>query len=129
MDTAFQGELTVCIMSHYEQNKMCHFLLQGLEQEGLFDSSCLIHKYDCEPQCEGAGLKYGVLLCIVVYTHMHRWCMVFAFLPVLKKELDEFVLLWNTHHIRPTRLVACPSGRPDDIYELPELFGDMYSWS
>ena len=49
--------------------------------------------------------------------------MVFAFLPVLMRELEEFVSLWNSHHIRPTRLAACPSGRPDDMYDMPQLFG------
>lgn len=51
--------------------------------------------------------------------------MVFVFLPLLTKELNDFVALWNSHHIRPVRLSACPSGRPDDMYDMPQIFGIM----
>ena len=49
--------------------------------------------------------------------------MAYAFLPVLKKELEEFVELWNSHTIRRTRLAASPCGRPDDLYDMPMRFG------
>ena len=49
--------------------------------------------------------------------------MAFVFLPILTKELEDFVALWNSHHIRPTRLASCPSGRPGDMFEMPQLFG------
>ena len=51
--------------------------------------------------------------------------MAYAFFPALKHELEEFVALWNSHTIRKTRLAASPSGRPDDLYDMPELFGEI----
>ena len=54
-----------------------------------------------------------------------RQCLTFVFLPFLKQEPEEYVHFWNTHHIRPTRLAACPSGRPDDMYDMPQLFGKL----
>ena len=66
-----------------------------------------------------------VLVVIVVYSCMYSTGggMAYAFLPVLKKELEEFVELWNSHTIRRTRLAASPCGRPDDLYDMPMLFG------
>ena len=51
--------------------------------------------------------------------------MAYTFFPVLKHELEEFVELWNSHHIRKTRLAASPGGRPEDLYDMPELFGEL----
>ena len=49
--------------------------------------------------------------------------MAFVFLPFLIKELEDFMAFWNSHNICPTKLAACPSGLPDDMYDLPQLFG------
>ena len=49
--------------------------------------------------------------------------MAIAFLAVLQSDLEEHVHYWNTHHIRPSRLASCPSGRPDDMYDMPQLYG------
>ena len=45
------------------------------------------------------------------------------FLPALKKDVQEFLEFWNSHRIRSNKLAACPAGRPDDLYEIPECFG------
>lgn len=54
-----------------------------------------------------------------------RNCLVFAHLPVLTRDLNEYVSIWNSHHIRPVRLAGCPSGRPDDMFDMPEEFGEI----
>ena len=41
----------------------------------------------------------------------------------MTKSLNEFVLRWNTHRIRPTRAAGCPAGVPVDLYSLPSLQG------
>ncbi len=46
-----------------------------------------------------------------------------VFYNLLSLELEEFQHQWNTHSIRPVRLANCPSGIPNDLYEMPELFG------
>ena len=45
-------------------------------------------------------------------------------LPLFMQDnLDEVVMLWNTHRIRPYRNRLNPSGRPTLIYNLPHLHG------
>ena len=56
------------------------------------------------------------------------YCLIYVFLPILKKELNNFMDFWNTHQIRFNRLARCPSGRPDDLYDMPQLFGNMFVW-
>ena len=51
--------------------------------------------------------------------------MVFAFLLVVTKDLNQFVSFWNSHHIRPVWLASCPSGRPDDMFDMPQEFGEI----
>lgn len=43
----------------------------------------------------------------------------------MKTDIEEFVEFWNSHSIRCNKLAACPAGRPDDLYEMPELFGNL----
>ena len=52
-----------------------------------------------------------------------RKCLAVVLENLLKRELQEFVLYWNTHCIRYNRHIECPSGIPDDMYEMPEEFG------
>ena len=60
---------------------------------------------------------------IFLYLLGIAWC--FAHLPVLTRDLNEYVSIWNSHHIRPVRLAGCPSGRPDDMFDMPEEFGEI----
>ena len=50
-------------------------------------------------------------------------CLKFAFMPVIKDELDRVTMHWNLHKIRPSSNDESPSGRPDVLYFLPELNG------
>ena len=36
---------------------------------------------------------------------------------MLERELEDYRAMWNTHVIRPSRMSACPSGRPDDMFD------------
>ncbi len=36
--------------------------------------------------------------------------------------MDEALLQWNTHRIRPTKNQNVPNGRPDAMYRMPHLF-------
>ena len=44
---------------------------------------------------------------------------------LLQKDLDAFVVEWNTHPIGPNPNVDSPSGRPDDIYDMPTIYGEV----
>ena len=68
---------------------------------------------------------------VYCYMEMHdiisffRKCLAVVFLPIIQREADSFVAYWNSHHIRPSRMARCPSGRPDDMYDMPIHYG-MY---
>ncbi|KAK0154136.1 hypothetical protein N1851_003760 [Merluccius polli] len=38
-------------------------------------------------------------------------------------ELDDTAQVWNTHTIRPSKNISVPSGRPNVLYALPQLYG------
>ena len=44
-------------------------------------------------------------------------------LIILQNDIDATVNTWNCHLIRPTKNARAPSGRPNVMYQLPELFG------
>lgn len=46
-------------------------------------------------------------------------CLRFCFMPVLRKDLDDVVRLWNTHRIRPSNGSVCPAGIPDILFFSP----------
>ena len=49
-------------------------------------------------------------------------CLWFCFHPLLQKDLDELKVHWNTHYIRDSNH-SNVSGRPDELYHLPEFYG------
>ena len=42
---------------------------------------------------------------------------------MLEQELLDFVAYWNSHRIRYNRSIECPSGIPEDMFDMPEEFG------
>lgn len=54
---------------------------------------------------------------------IHRECLKFCFMDLIKSELHRVVLEWNVHRIRPSTNLESPSGKPDLLYFLPELTG------
>ena len=57
--------------------------------------------------------------------HVHRYTLAFVFVPLLQKDLKEFVEDWNTHPIRCNKQSDSPSGRPEDMYSLPVIYGNI----
>lgn len=81
-------------------------------------------------------LSTGIYVIIILYYSysyyyiycdcMHaiiRKCLAVVLENLLKRELHEFMLYWNTHSIRYNSYTECPSGIPNDLYEMPEEFG------
>ena len=57
------------------------------------------------------------------YDLLHRECLKFCFMPVLRQELYSVAKLWNTHQIRVKRGEAdVPGGKPDLMFFLPEVY-------
>ncbi|XP_019729826.1 uncharacterized protein LOC109518449 isoform X2 [Hippocampus comes] len=47
----------------------------------------------------------------------------FCCMGLIQDELDDMALVWNSHLIRPSKNMNVPSGRPNVMYTLPELYG------
>ncbi|CAH0550629.1 unnamed protein product [Brassicogethes aeneus] len=45
----------------------------------------------------------------------------FCFMDIIQEELNNVVLEWNMHLIRKNRHSNCPSGRPDVIFNFPQI--------
>lgn len=52
--------------------------------------------------------------------------MGYIFGSLLQKDLDEFVKDWNDHPIRRNRHTPSPHGCPNDIYDMPSLYGKHF---
>nr|XP_033492050.1 uncharacterized protein LOC117263018 [Epinephelus lanceolatus] len=47
----------------------------------------------------------------------------FCCMGLIQDELDDTAQVWNAHTIRPSKNINVPSGRPNVMYALPELYG------
>ena len=54
-----------------------------------------------------------------------RQCLVFIILPRLE-DIQEYVHYWNSYLMRHNRLADCPSGVPNELFELPSLHSKTY---
>lgn len=52
----------------------------------------------------------------------YRYVLAFVFVPLLEKDIADFVEDWNCHSIRKSGRNSI-SGRPDDLYCMPQLHG------
>ena len=52
----------------------------------------------------------------------YRDCLRFAFMTILKDELNDIKIMWNTHLIRKSR-VSAVTGIPDQLFYIPGLQG------
>ena len=48
-----------------------------------------------------------------------------CFMHLVQKDLDLVKKEWNCHPIRPSKNTSAPSGRPDELYQMPQILG-MY---
>ena len=64
---------------------------------------------------------------VVIMTLLLRYALAFVVVPILSKELDDFVKDWNSHRIRPVSGAVSPSGIPKDLYAMPHLHGIILS--
>ena len=54
---------------------------------------------------------------------LSRKCLVFVIVPLLKKEVEDFKMLWNSHTMRYNKKACTPHGIPDDLYSIPSDSG------
>ena len=60
--------------------------------------------------------------------HPSRYSLAFVFGPLVERDCEEFLNDWNSHHIRADKHAGGPSGRPDDLFDAPEMFGTHNSY-
>ena len=51
----------------------------------------------------------------------HQECLLFCFLPIIQKELNEFTKTWNLRFVRQSLIV--PAGKFDLLFEVPSFIG------
>lgn len=85
-----------------------------------------------EPLCMGtqmAGPKVSLGVLVedwgLLVVSLSRYCLLYTSVPLLEKELDDFVFFWNSHLIRKNKLSQSPSGVPNEMHELPALYGKL----
>ena len=68
----------------------------------------------------------GASMCAYMYIfNFYSFCrqiLAIVFLPLLSRELREFVQYWNSHKLRKNRTAECPQAIPDDLYDMPEHY-------
>jgi len=73
----------------------------------------------------------AILLCLLE-SHTYdptnerdRKLMSYLFIPVVQRECDLFVKIWNSHRIRQQHGLQLPAGIPNHLYAFPEQYGAM----
>ena len=56
------------------------------------------------------------------YIMRGRKCLAVVLVTMLEQELSDFVAYWNSHRIRRNRSTECPTGIPEDMFDMPEEF-------
>lgn len=51
----------------------------------------------------------------------HQECLLFCFLPIIQRELNEFYKTWNLHNVRQSS--CAPGGKPDILFGVPSVVG------
>ena len=55
------------------------------------------------------------------HLEIHQEVLLFVFLPIIEKEINEFVRTWNARVVRQS--AAAPGGRADLLFSVPERVG------
>lgn len=58
-----------------------------------------------------------------------RLCLLFVYMPILQRELEEIKEDWNQHKIRLQKKTDRPNGVPNDLYDFPEEKGLKVLWN
>ena len=52
---------------------------------------------------------------------LHKELLLFVFMPILQKEMNEFLMTWNSRNVRQS--AAAPGGVPDVLFHVPGTAG------
>ncbi|CAG2196931.1 unnamed protein product [Mytilus edulis] len=54
---------------------------------------------------------------------LHIECIRYCFLPLIRRQLQEFMETWNEHRVRRQRQIQAHTGIPNVLYFQPQMFG------
>ena len=54
---------------------------------------------------------------------IHRWILLYVYIPLLETELADLKMAYNAHKIRKQKGKLRPDGEPDDMCYFPNRFG------
>lgn len=57
------------------------------------------------------------------YNDLDRQLLSYVYIPVIQKECDKFVNIWNTHRVREQDNLLLPTGVPNHMFSFPENYG------
>ena len=82
----------------------------------------------CEREQEDGGLIFKDLRDLGLFNgdYLHKQCLKFCFLPIIRKELRLVATSWNTHNIQRQRRCEVEVGKPDVMFFLPKVYGSNY---
>ena len=50
-------------------------------------------------------------------------CLRFAFMHIIKREIEQVALEWNNHSIRHSSYAVVPNGTPEELFFMPSILG------
>ena len=68
-------------------------------------------------------LRDGSVNQLRFYLLYFRKVLAFIFIPVIQREMNTFIDMWNSHRIRHQKDTLLPDGVPNHIYNFPEKYG------
>ena len=60
------------------------------------------------------------------HNNLHRQVLAYMYIPVVQRECDKFINIWNSHRIR-IQGKEVQTGIPNHKYEFPETYGGSFS--
>lgn len=52
-----------------------------------------------------------------------RQILAYVYIPIVQRECDIFVSMWNSHRIREQANMVLPTGIPDHMFSFPDRYG------
>ncbi|KAF3844458.1 hypothetical protein F7725_007621 [Dissostichus mawsoni] len=113
-----------------EQTGGCPWIIRtdlGTENVVVRDIQTFLRRHDNDNR---SGMEYWIQFFgemkdegLFVGDFLDKSLVQLSFRNVIQEHLDKIKAVWNTHRIRPTKNCNVPSGIPDVMYTVPQLWG------
>lgn len=62
------------------------------------------------------------------HNELQRKLLAFVYTPIVQRECDTFVTIWNTHRIWEQKDLQLPTGVLHHMFSSPEKYGGVQDW-